>query len=345
VFVALLACSSKSTPSGPTVVPANTSTTVSPPQIACPADLIVPGVAAATQAVTFSAPTVTDGTAPVAVTCSPASGDPFPLGTTAVSCIASDATARKATCSFNVTLKGFTIAMRKIDAFGDSLTEGQNALPFVETAVPLTLPFVDTANAYPTKLQARISAVYPSQGITVANYGQGGQPAEATVDAIRGTVPTDQPDVVLLLTGYNNLLGGGCRETDGPGPACGKAIDFVAGAILDCIRKARESSNAVSYVFVSTLTPPGPLVPPTTDRRIKSAAITALNSRIAQIAAAQRATLVDTYPTFLGHEPDYVSIDGLHLRPAGYQAIADAFFAAIQATVAQTPLFGFTAPR
>jgi lysophospholipase L1-like esterase len=31
-------------------------------------------------------------------------------------------------------------------------------------------------------------------------------------------------------------------------------------------------------------------------------------------------------------------VDGLHLRPAGYQALADAFFAAIQATVPQTPL-------
>jgi lysophospholipase L1-like esterase len=47
---------------------------------------------------------------------------------------------------------------------------------------------------------------------------------------------------------------------------------------------------------------------------------------------------VDSYAAFIGHEADYVNVDGLHLRPAGYQALADAFFAAIQATVPQTPL-------
>jgi lysophospholipase L1-like esterase len=45
---------------------------------------------------------------------------------------------------------------------------------------------------------------------------------------------------------------------------------------------------------------------------------------------------VDTYPTFLGHEAQYVSSDGLHLNPAGYQAIADAFFAVIKSTIPQT---------
>ena len=32
-------------------------------------------------------------------------------------------------------------------------------------------------------------------------------------------------------------------------------------------------------------------------------------------------------------------MDGLHLRPAGYAALADGFYAAIQATVPQTPAF------
>jgi len=101
----------------------------------------------------------------------------------------------------------------------------------------------------------------------------------------------------------------------------------------------------VTYIFVSTLTPPGPLVPPTIDRRLRPDAIVQANARIRQTAAAEGAILVDTYPTFLGHEADYVSIDGLHLRPAGYQAIADAFFATIQQTIPRTPQFGLTLPR
>jgi lysophospholipase L1-like esterase len=329
-FLLAAACGSNSTPSGPT------GPTTNAPQIACPADLTVTGVTAASQAVSYAAPTVTDGAAPVSTTCSPVSGASFPLGTTTVSCAASDAQARQASCSFKVTLKGMSIPIRKIDAFGDSFTEGENALP--------STTFVDTPNAYPTKLQATLDAVYPGQGIKVINHGQNGQPAERTVDVIRTSVAADRPDVVLVLTGYNNMLGGGCRVSDGQNPACASAINDIAVAIFDCIRKARESSSTVSYVFVSTLTPSGPLVLPTTDRRLRSDAITQVNARIRQVVAAQRAILVDTYPTFLGHEAEYVSIDGLHLRPAGYQALADAFFAAIQATIPQTPLFGFMFP-
>ena len=55
-------------------------------------------------------------------------------------------------------------------------------------------------------------------------------------------------------------------------------------------------------------------------------------------------TLVDSYVAFLGHEAEYVNVDGLHLKPAGYQALADTFFAAIQATVPMTPP-GMKMPR
>ena len=69
------------------------------------------------------------------------------------------------------------------------------------------------------------------------------------------------------------------------------------------------------------------------------------NDGIRQMAAAEGAVLVDSYSAFLGHEAEYVNADGLHLRPAGYQAIADTFFAAIQATVPQTPVLSLTAPH
>jgi len=330
-FVVAAACGSHSNPQGPTTPTSN------PPQIACPTDMTVSGVATAAQTVTYSAPTVTEGAAPVKTTCSPESGASFPLGSTTVSCAAADAQARQATCSFKVELKGFAIPIRKVEAFGDSFTEGENALP--------ALTFVDSPNSYPTKLQAQFDTVYPGQGIVVINRGHGGDFVEKTVDTIRGSVPNDRPDTVLILSGYNNLENGGCKIADGQNPACSKAIDAVATGVLDCIRKAREGSASVTYVLVSTLTPPGPLVPPTNDRRIRGDVIVQVNSRIRQVASAQRAVLVDPYPLFLGHEAEYVSIDGFHLRPAGYQALADTFFAAIQATVPQTPLAGFLFPH
>jgi hypothetical protein len=42
----------------------------------------------------------------------------------------------------------------------------------------------------------------------VINQGENGQPAARTVEVIRDTVSADRPDVVLVLTGYNNMLGG-----------------------------------------------------------------------------------------------------------------------------------------
>jgi lysophospholipase L1-like esterase len=295
----------------------------------------VTGVAAPSQAVTFSAPTVSNGAAPVNTTCAPASGASFPLGTTTVSCAASDAMSRQASCSFTVTLKGMAIGVKKYDSVGDSFTEGENGRP----------SFLDAANAYPTKLQADFDFAYLGQGVTVINRGKSGDTVEVTVEKIKSFLPADRPDAVLILSGYNNLLTGGCKISDDQNPLCNGAIKAVDVGIRDAIRKVKESPVPNAYIFISTLTPSGPLVPPTNDRRLRTDAIVQTNDRIKQAAAAGGAILVDPYPLFQGHEAEYIDNDGLHPRPAGSQVIADAFFAAIQKTVPQTPLFGFTSPR
>jgi lysophospholipase L1-like esterase len=262
------------------------------------------------------------------VSCSQSSGTSFPLGTTPVNCTASDAQSRQATCAFNVTLKGFSLGVTKFDSIGDSLTAGENG----------RLSLIDLPNAYPTRLQAAFDSNYPGQGIVVINRGTNGERAERTADLIRAYVTADRPDVVLLLTGYNNL------QPCGPGRAtttsCRNAIDDVGLDVRDCIRHARETSAGIHFIFVSTLTPPGPVAPDAPrDRRIAPEAIVQTNDQIRQRVASEGATLVDTYPLFIGHETEYVDTDGLHLRPAGYQALADSFFAAIKTTIPQTALF------
>jgi lysophospholipase L1-like esterase len=318
--LALLAAACGGKGPGPTPV-------VNPPQIACPADVTVRGVDAGAQSVSFDAPTVTGGTAPVNVTCAHASGSTFPLGTTSVSCTASDSGGRQASCSFNVVLTGVTLGVTKFEAIGDSLTEGENG-----RLVPLVL---DPPNAYPTRLQALLDTAYPGQGVVVINKGHSGDSVEATVRDLSGNLFKDRPGAVLVLTGYNNLLSGGCKISDDNNPRCSNQIvtDIELG-VRDCIRHSKEAPFNIQFVFVSTLTPPGL----SGDRRLRNDMIVRVNERIRQVVAAERATLVDTYPTFLGHEADYTDVDGLHLRPAGYQAIADNFFAAIRAAIPQTPL-------
>ena len=295
-----------------------------PPQISCPADVTVTGVSAPSQPVSFDAPTTSGGTAPVTVTCAQSSGSTFPLGSTAVNCTARDGAGRQAACSFNVVLKGMSLGAMKFETVGDSLTEGENGLP---TAV------IDSANSYPTKLLARLESQFPGQGMTVVNRGIAGERIERTVETLPRNLNTDRPDAVLILGAYNNLTGP-CATGRAATPACADATDAAALGVRDCIREAKESPVGVKFIFASTLTPPGPAGSKGIDRE----AILETNRKIRQFAAQEGATLVDTYPRFVGHESEYVSIDGLHLQPAGYQAVADAFFEAIVARIPQTPL-------
>lgn len=293
------------------------------------------GVLGPAQPVTFPAPSVTGGELPNTVTCSRTSGAAFPLGTTAVSCTVLDARGRQASCAFTVSLTALSLTVTTYLAVGDSFTEGQNGLPGLDWT------FVDPANSYPTKLQALFDAAYPGQGITVINRGIGGEPVEKTVLDLPGNLRKVRPGAVLVLTGYNNLLAG-CSLLDGPNhPLCPKAIDSVVLGVRDCIRRSKEAPFNIPHVFVSTLTPPGPgpIPPGIRDRRLRADVVVQVNARIRQVVATEGGVLADVYPRFLGREAEYISIDGLHLLPPGNQALADAFFAAIRATVPQTPLF------
>ena len=75
-----------------------------PPTITCPAD-----IASNTCDVTFADPTATDLCDPApTVVCVPASGSGFPVGTTVVTCTATDAAGNASNCTFNVTVTDTT---------------------------------------------------------------------------------------------------------------------------------------------------------------------------------------------------------------------------------------------
>jgi lysophospholipase L1-like esterase len=283
------------------------------------------------QPVTYPPATVTGGASPVTVTCTPASGSSFSVGTTAVACTAVDAAAQRAQCSFTVTLTPLVLSVTKFVAFGDSLTIGENGRTGLHGE-----RVVDAPNAYPTKLQSLLNLEYPGQGITVPNYGKGGERVgDSAISRLQETLLREKPGALLLLEGYNNLLNT-CAFGASITSACSQAITDVGLGVRDLIRTGKRSEYGVRYIFVSTMTPPGPLgVPP--DRRIGSEAIVRANTEIANMVRSEGVTLVDTYPRFLGREAEYVDQDGLHLRPAGYQALADSFFSVIKTTVTSTP--------
>lgn len=299
------------------------------PVISCPGDVSRQGVQGGAAEVTFPPPTTQGGTLPLAVSCTPASGTPFALGATPVSCTATDAQGRQSICSFLVTLTPPILDVTRFIAFGDSLTEGENG----RFRKPWNT-FIDFPNVYPTMLEGKLNAEYPDQGIVVLNRGTSGDPVERSVQKLPGVLEADRGGALLLLDGYNNLLAD-CPPGQSGTAACGRKINDVVAGLRDCIRIAQISAYGIKYVFVSTLTPPGPLAGPR-DRRIAADAIIRTNVGIAAMAPAEGAVVVDTYARFVGHEAEYVDQDGLHLRPAGYEALAASFFDAIRQTVSST---------
>src|SRR4029077_10874507 len=94
-------------------------------------------------------------------------------------------------------------------------------------------------------------ASYPGQGIVVTSHSDPGQPIGTTLAKLPGYL-SDHPGAVLLLGGYNDLANA-CNTS-----ACkNAAVSQLALGVRDCIKYAKEHGG-VQFVFVSTLTPPGP---------------------------------------------------------------------------------------
>lgn len=292
-----------SNPAGPVTPPP----VVGPPSISCPSD-VTNDVDRAPSTITYTAPIVTGGVAPVATTCTIASGSAFPSGTSDILCTATDAQQRSSQCVFrvkvNVTarLQGVTFL-----SFGDSLTDG-------EVAAPITnVQDVQRENSYPTVLQGLLRALYPSQAadIVVTNGGESGKNAGNDEDRLTTLVRTTNPSAVLLLEGANDVNNG---------------VD--PGTILQSLRAdiARAYRNSsVKRVFIATLPPqvPGRF------RAFNPDGVLDLNDAIRAAAPANQATLVDVYGALYPQRELLIGNDGLHPTVQGYKVMAEAFRAAI----------------
>lgn len=286
------------------------------PQLSCGPAIVMSDLVAGPQPVSYPAPMVTGGSPPVTVTCTPASESIFAIGETTVTCAGVDALGRQASCTLLVTLRARQLGITKFLAFGDSLTEGENG-------IKLALPtFVDTPNAYPTQLQAVFTERFPAQPIVVVNAGKGGERVTENDSRLKDQIARNAPDALLLLEGINDLNSGtvGART--------------VTDALRDNIRTAY--SRGVKYVFVSTLLPPGE----SGRNRPSESLVQQTNALIRPMVPAAGAYLVDPYEVFLANRAAYIEADGLHLKPAGYSALATAFLERILGVIPAEQLSG-----
>jgi lysophospholipase L1-like esterase len=326
------ACSNPTIPSKTTIIP--------PPTIMCPVASSVTTSNGQSAVVSYDSPTATGGTPPVSVTCTPPIGSTFNVGSTGVTCTATDAVRRAASCSFavSVILPPPRLGVVTILAFGDSITEGE---------VPMAGEFgvgpriVEPDNSYPADLTTLLGQRYTAQGairidaftlgpgntticstnppplgtsgIVVINAGCLGERAEdaTTLSRLDNKLVTYHPDVVLLLEGVNDLN----RAT---------SIPAAVRGVQALISAAR---NRGANVIVGTLLPEI-----ASDVNAGSSnLIVPFNNLLVPAAIAAGAVVVDLYSDISTDVTDWISpFDGLHPTEAGYQEMARVFFNSIK---------------
>lgn len=274
-----------------------------PPTISCPANRQVNAAQGQPTVVEFDAPTTQNGQPPVTVTCAPASGTAFPLGATPVTCTATDAQSRAASCSFTVTVATVpALSVTRFLAFGDSLTEGTISPDTVTLAV-------SKPESYPAQLQDLLTARYTDQTITVVNEGCGGEftVGRSTfcaggIERLPGVLDRERPEVLLLMHGANDLR----RDS--------RTISNIVGAMETMVGQAQ---NRGVTVIVASLPPQNP----DGSRGDAADRLPEYARELQRMAADEGALFVDLF-NVLGTWQGLVGIDGLHPTPAGYQKIA-----------------------
>ena len=136
----------------------------------CPQNVDVESLDGAEVEVSLEPPQTSGGVAPVNATCSAQSGR-FGVGSTAVTCQATDARGQTASCNFTVAVRPPPrLRFVRFLAFGDSLTAGEVSFgPGARVYLP--------NDSYPAALQRRLVARYRQQAPIVINEGIGGEGA------------------------------------------------------------------------------------------------------------------------------------------------------------------------
>lgn len=265
----------------------------------------------------FTVPTAVGGKLPVPVTCSAQPGAAFPVGSTIVTCTATDALGRQASCNFNVTVTVTPrISKTRFLAFGDSITFGRCG---PKEPLPNTCP------PYTARLGELLRARYTQQTFVIATSGIGGERATEGEDRLPGELATYNPEVLLLMEGTNDMLSNPLEEDE----ALESLEDMVNAGINRGIR-----------VFLATLPPILPRGPNdfAVDRVVR------FNAEIRDLAARKGISLVEVFGALNADLNRYYTIDDVHPNNNGLRLIGETFYAAIRSTLDTTPAGGSFSP-
>ena len=281
-----------------------------PPAVTCPNNVSITAPPSGPAVITYDAPATTAGENPVTVACSPESGASFPVGSSGVECIATDALKRTATCSFSVFVTAAPrLSRTRILAFGDSITAGDVVIPGTDDVL-----LAPTALPYPAVLQQLIRERYGDQPV-VFNAGLGGERAfgSNTLPRFGLAYRVNNADSVVILEGFNDIL-------------YKDPVQGIAEAEFGVRVLAASARGQGARVFIALLTPTKP-----GRRNIPLGIVGAANDRLREVARNEGAIVIDTFTPLLADLAGNIGSDGLHLTPLGYRRLAETVFAALRA--------------
>lgn len=302
--------------------------------MSCPTSQTLTSPTASPIPVVYAAATVVGGKAPVSVTCTPASGSTFPVGSTTVTCTATDAQQRTSSCSLTIAVHPPPqVQFTRYFAFGDSVTAGEDGLNTITSEVGGLLqfdqPVILVGRDYPAVLRSALQARYTLQtdAITVSNQGKPGEQARSA-DAVSRFSQLARGggfQVALLMEGSNDIY-----EAYYSGNS---TLTSAINALQQMIRAAR---SAGVRVYLATVPPQSRTLCTPICRGIAADLVPGYNDRVRSLASSEGAPLIDVYAAF-GGDLTLLSPDGLHPNATGYERIADTFFQGIKATIETAP--------
>jgi lysophospholipase L1-like esterase len=315
---------------------ATPTSATAPLSLSCPSIPIATSQNGGPVVVTYSTPTMKNGTSTLLTTCTPQSGSAFPVGTTNVTCQSTVSDDRVASCRFGVTVQSpARLSYTRFLSFGDSITEGKVSPPLSPTlrfqlslldpdaqlAILESRLLVFNDKAYPYHLQLRLGSRYPQQTIRIDNDGVGAEYVSLGFESsgaarLPSSLSANNPEVLLLMEGTNDML-----NASGPDTAI-LALEQMVNLVLGQGRK----------VVMATIPPTRPVG---TLRFNQLQRIPGFNTRVRSLAAAKNVPVADVYAAINADVARYIGEDHLHPTELGYQVIADTFLATVRSAFEQ----------
>lgn len=216
-----------------------------------------------------------------------------------------------------------TLAVNRILAFGDSMTEGVDQPPLAVGGFSWSLLLdAGRSQSYPFKLKIAVDERYRAQSIPVHNGGLAGRQAREDRDRFNRAMRDAAPELILLMEGANDLNG-----PLAPGEGVNARVASVVNALEDMVRDATVRGVAV---FIATLPPQRPGGP-------KAGGVEYLsrfNDSLKAMAQKKGAEVVDVNAQL---PLSFIGQDGLHPTEAGYQRLAEIWFEAIKGRYERAP--------